>query len=101
MNVNHLQQKLLAAARANPPSDRVPYAFEKRIMARLSEKPLADVWALWSRLLWRAALPCVAVALLICAWAFFSSRANVASNNLSQDFERTLLAAVEQSEVTQ
>ena len=37
MNLAELERKLIAAARANPPSDRVPYAFEKRIMARLAE----------------------------------------------------------------
>ena len=31
MNLEPLQKKLLAAARAHPPSDRVPYAFEQRI----------------------------------------------------------------------
>ena len=29
MNLAELERKLIAAARANPPSDRVPYAFEK------------------------------------------------------------------------
>ena len=38
MNLAELERKLIAAARANPPSDRVPYAFEKRIMARLAAR---------------------------------------------------------------
>ena len=53
MNLAELERKLIAAARANPPSDRVPYAFEKRIMARLAAWPVADSWALWARALWR------------------------------------------------
>ena len=57
MNLAELERKLIAAARANPPSDRVPYAFEKRIMARLAARPVADGWALWARALWRAAAP--------------------------------------------
>ena len=39
MNLEQLQKKLLAAARANPPADRVPYAFEKRILAQLAAQP--------------------------------------------------------------
>ena len=56
MNLSELQQKLIAAARSNPPSDAVPYAFEKRLLARLAGRPVVDNWALWSRALWRALL---------------------------------------------
>ncbi len=52
MNVDELRRKLIAAARANPPSDHVPYAFEKRI--------------------------------------------HPTSSDLSQEFENTVLAAVDQ-----
>ncbi len=72
MNLAELERKLIAAARANPPSDRVPYAFEKRILARLPARPLADGWELWGRALWRAAAPCVAIMLLLGAWSFFA-----------------------------
>ena len=44
MNLPKLQEKLLAAARGNPPGDQVPYAFEQRVMARLRstiDAPLA------------------------------------------------------------
>src|ERR1039458_1755153 len=47
MNVTQLERKLIAAARANPPTDRVPYAFEKRIIAHLAAQPVVDAWALW------------------------------------------------------
>ena len=53
MNLFELKKKLLAAARRNPPSDRVPYAFEKRIMAHLAAQPLLDAWAFWVRGFWR------------------------------------------------
>ena len=96
MNVEELQRKLIAVARANPPSDRVPFAFEKRIMARLPARARLDEWALWSRALWRAAAPCVAVMLLLSAWSFFVPNTATPSNDLSQDFENTLLAAVDQ-----
>ncbi len=60
MTMAELQQKLLDAARANPPSDNVPYAFEGRIMAHLAAKPAFDILATWNRTLWQAAAPCVA-----------------------------------------
>lgn len=64
MNLTELQNKLLAAARRNPPDDQVPYAFEKRIMARLAAIPQPSEWLAWSRALWFGAAACVAVALL-------------------------------------
>ena len=101
MNHAELEQKLVAAARANPPSDAVPYAFEKRIMARLAARPVVDDWALWARALWRAAAPCAAIMLLLGAWSFFappgSAPAN-ATSDLSQQLEQTLLAAVDQDQ---
>ena len=98
MNLEHLRQKLLDTARANPPEDHVPYAFEKRVMAHLSEKPMMDLGALWARALWRAAASCVAISLLLGAWSFFTTSDAVASENLSQDFEQTMLAVIDQSE---
>nr|MBP9901087.1 hypothetical protein [Verrucomicrobiota bacterium] len=75
MNLEPLQQKLLAAARAHPPADRVPYAFEQRIRANLSTLPPVDLAALWARALWRAAVTCVAVTLLLATWSFVQSPA--------------------------
>ena len=98
MNLADLERKLMAAARANPPSDGVPYAFEKRIMARLAARPLADGWELWGRALWRAAAPCVAIMLLLGAWSFFTPQASAPATDLSQDLEQTLLAAVDQDQ---
>ena len=49
MNLAELERKLIAAARANPPGDQVPYAFEKRILAHLATRPVADGWELWAR----------------------------------------------------
>jgi hypothetical protein len=100
MNLAELERKLIAAARANPPSERVPYAFEKRIMASLAARPVMDDWALWARALWRAAAPCVAIMLLLGAWSLFSSQSSTSSNDLSQDLEKTLLAAVDQDQTT-
>ena len=102
MNLEHLQAKLLAAARTNPPDDHVPYAFEKRILAHLATKPATDVAALWARALWRAAVPCVAVTLLLTALSFTlvssDASSNASSDDLSQQFEQTLFASMDQLE---
>ena len=96
-----LQRKLIAAARANPPGDRVPYAFEKRIMALLATGAAPERLALWVRGLWRAAAACMALALLLGAWAFFNPAASANADDLSQNFENTLLASVDQSDQIQ
>ncbi|NJN05359.1 MAG: hypothetical protein HC814_01690 [Rhodobacteraceae bacterium] len=75
MNAENLNRKLIAAARADAPSDRVPYAFEQRIMARLRELPASDAWAYWSRMLWRATAPCLAITLAMAVWTIYRSDA--------------------------
>jgi len=95
MNLAELQRKLIAAARANPPDDRVPYAFEQRIMALLAARPVLDDWTLWSRLLWRAAAGCVAVMLLLGAWSLLDPPDTGSTNDLTQVYESTMLAAVD------
>ena len=101
MKLEQLRRKLLAAARANTPSDRVPHAFEKRILARLALQPLPDVWSYWAVALWRAAVPCLAVALLVWAVSFFGlsrpASVRTANEEFSPEFERTMLVAVDQS----
>jgi len=100
MKLNKLNQKLIAAARLNAPDDRVPYAFEKRIMAQLAARPAPDGLALWAQALWRAAVPCLAIVLLVGVCSFFlpqtGNTVTAANTELSQDFENTLLAAVDQ-----
>ena len=102
MNLDQLQRRLLAAARANPPSDRVPYAFERRILARLVAPAAHDHWALWARALWRAAAPCVALTLLFGVWSFVGdnngSTSGLADGDFSQYFEQAMLAAVDDVE---
>jgi hypothetical protein len=100
MKLEQLQQKLIAVARANPPSDRVPFAFEKRIMAHLPARFETDPWTLWAKALWRGAALCVAIMLLSTAWAFLAPRNPAPANDLSQDLENTLLAAVGQDQPT-
>jgi hypothetical protein len=95
MNQAELHRKLIAAARRNPPSERVPLAFEKRILARLRGCPMVDHWALWSQALWRAVAPCAAIMLLLGAWWWFTPAGAPPANDLSQDLENTMLAAAE------
>ena len=106
MNLSELERKLVAAARNSPASDRVPFAFEKRILAQLKAVPALDNWTLWGQALWRAAAPCLAVMLLLSTWAFFVSNANAPASNglgntddLSQEFENTVLAAANQEQL--
>jgi len=106
MNLEHLQNKLLAAAKANPPADRVPLAFEKRVLAHLTAKSPVDLTTLWSRALWRATVPCLALMLVLTGFALFptgttNSGGNTivttaATDDLPAVFEETLLASSDQ-----
>ena len=98
MNIAELQQKLTAAARLQTPDDRVPYAFEKRIMALVAERAVDSGRRIWARGLWRAAVSCVALAALCGTVSFFTPAAADNNNDLSQDFENTLLASVDQAD---
>ena len=108
MKIEQLNHKLLAAARAHAPSDRVPYAFEKRIMAQIAALPVADTLTLWAAALWRSAGAVTAVVLVLGVISFFSTSktatvatvATTASNGneeLAIQLESTLLAAVDQN----
>ena len=96
MNFAELQSKLLAAARSNPPSDAVPYAFEKRIMARLMAKAPADVWTLWSRALWHAAGTCLVITLLLGGWSLWAGYQERSADEFSQQFETAVFVMADQ-----
>jgi hypothetical protein len=98
MNLVELQRKLLAAARSSRRDDRVPYAFERRIMARVRSLPVPDPWDAWAGALWRAAVPCVAISLLLGAWTFLDPSNGSSSTDLSQEIDNTVLAALEQEQ---
>jgi hypothetical protein len=101
MSLAELQRKLVAAARANAPGDGVPYAFEKRIMALLPSRAATNNLVLWAHGLWRAAASCAAITLLLGAWVSLNPTSGASANDLSQNFENTLLAAVDQNVQTQ
>ncbi|MFM2082742.1 MAG: hypothetical protein RL380_1433 [Verrucomicrobiota bacterium] len=106
MKTEQLQHKLLAAARAHAPSDRVPYAFEKRIMAHLAALPVPDAFTLWAAALLRSAGVVAALVLVLGVISFFSASepavvATVIPNGneeLSVQLESTLLAAVDSTD---
>jgi|SRR5689334_127445 len=98
MKLIELEKKLIEVARANPPSDQVPFAFEKRIMALILSRPVHDVWAAWARALWYATAPCVAVMLLFSGWALSRPAPKTPSVDLAQQFDNTMLAAVDQDQ---
>jgi hypothetical protein len=92
MNIDKLQTKLLAAARGAPPlSDAVPYAFEKRIMARLAALPRNDLASLWNRMLWRAAVPSLLIMLSASLWFLLAPEVG-SSANLGTELEDAVFA---------
>jgi hypothetical protein len=101
MNLDQLHAKLIAAAKTDVLDERVPYAFEKRVTALLASRVAPDTMSLWVHGLWRAAVSCVAVTVLVGAWAVFNPATGGTSDDLSQNFENTLLASVDQNDPAQ
>jgi hypothetical protein len=92
MNIHKLHARLIAAAKKHPPGEQVPYAFEKRILSHLAAMPAPNVWALWCRPIWHAAISCVAITVLCALW-FYHSRPNTdEAASFSQDFEAAVFA---------
>ena len=95
MNLSALQTKLLAAARRNPPGDAVPYAFEKRVLARIAGSvagaPTPMEWLAWSRVLWMGAAACSAIALAMSVWS--PPVAEDGGTSFSEGVEQTIMAA--------
>jgi hypothetical protein len=101
MNWSRLEEKLFEAAQANPPSDQVPYAFDKRITALIASRKVEDKSVFWSRGLWRAAFSCLALALLLGTWMYFhATPAATETADISQDFQNTLTASADSSDST-
>ncbi len=98
MNLDELHKKLVAAARAKVPDDRVPYAFERRVTALIAARTTTDKWVFWIRGLWRAAASCVAIAVVCGTFSLLVPAVPDNEKDLSQDFENTLLASVDQGD---
>jgi len=93
MNFAQLHTKLIAAARANPPGEQVPYAFEKRVLANLRGLEVEDSWALWGRALWRSAFACLVVAIGLSVWSYQSNP------EIDTDLESAMVSAADQEVV--
>ena len=87
---------------------RVPYAFEKRVMAHIKGTPqlAVNVWAQWSQSLWRTTIPCFAVMLLVAVWTSSNSTGNqptqpmapklvVQSDPAEEDLEAIVMLAID------
>ena len=96
MNLAQLERKLLAAARAHPPSDGVPYAFEKRIMAQLKCVAPLDNWTLWGQALWRSAALCLAIMTVSGLWCIWPAPEGAFSADFSQEFQHAIFAQASQ-----
>jgi hypothetical protein len=98
MKIEELEKKFRMAARAIPPSDQVPYAFEKRIMSRLVKDCATDFWSVWGQLLWKAATPFLAIMLFMSLWSAFELENKRDSETLAIDLERVVMSPVAQAE---
>jgi len=97
MKLSDLQTKLLRAARQSPPAASVPYAFEKRIMHRLSARQPDSALAMWGAALWRGAIACVALTLLCGVWSYAAQKRQIdAANDFSQELQSTVFASMDQ-----
>jgi hypothetical protein len=95
MNLENLRTKLIASARSNVPSEGVPYAFEKRVMARLRDRRAEDLWSLWAKGLWKGAVACAAVtalSILVTVWTLPAS----GDVNDAATFEVVVLAGADE-----
>ena len=94
--------------------DRVPYAFEKRVMAHIKEtpQPAVNIWVQWSQALWRATIPCFAVMVLAVVWSNSDSTGNqptqsmapklvVQSDPAEEDLETIVMLAIDSGRMDQ
>jgi hypothetical protein len=96
MKAETLRQRLIAAGRHYRPADTVPFAFEKRILARIAQAK-TDPWLLWNQILWRCAAPCVALTILTGALAYYAQQDSQASESLVTDLETAIYAPISTS----
>ena len=97
MNPDELFKRLIEEARKARPSESVPYAFEKRIMALLPPRAQTDPWAFWSVNLWRSALSCAFVCVVVSVWPYpLQTSSDSAADAASLAFEKEVFASMNQ-----
>jgi hypothetical protein len=85
--------QLATAARRIEDDERVPYVFEKRIMSQLGSRNASDISAALAKMMWKAALGCLAISVVTGALVTF---AGTSSGELfATDLERIVLAPVD------
>ena len=105
--IDHILGKMLTETREINVG-RVPYAFEKRVMAHIKEtpQPAVNIWAQWSQGLWRATIPCFAVMVLVAVWTNSDSTGNqpiepnpsaviVQSDPVEEELEAIVMLAID------
>jgi hypothetical protein len=83
-------EEFVKLARELPGNERVPYAFEKRVMAHIASAGAPDPILFWTRALWRAVVPCVGI-MIVAAAVSFSHPSDVAGDN-EVDLDNAVLA---------
>lgn len=71
----------------------MPFSFEKRVMNHLKLREAADLSALFAKMMWKAALGCIAIFLMAGAVVGFAGAPS--AELFASDLERTVLAPVE------
>ena len=94
MNLNTLQNKLVSVARRIPADERMPLAFEKRVMAHLTAAPRMGELQWWGRALWYGAGACAAIALAMSVWSFVPADSG---DGISDQLEQTVLASANEA----
>jgi hypothetical protein len=86
-------EEFVKIAREIPRDERVPYAFEKRVMAHLASAAVPDALSLWTRALWRAVAPCFGIMLIAAAVSFAShdQSAGATANDNDLDLDSAVL----------
>ena len=90
-------EHLIQAARTLGEDARVPYAFEKRVMARLEGSAVLDFAGAWVRLMWQAAACCIAISIMAGAYASFVNE-SAPAELLAIELEQTVLAPIQMDE---
>lgn len=87
-------EEFVKIARQVAPDERVPYAFEKRVMASLTPVSSPDALTQWTRALWRAVAPCLAV-MVIAVFVSFSQATEAPAIDLDAALETAVLTPPE------
>ena len=82
-------EEFVKLARELPRDERVPYAFEKRVMAHVGQIPAPDLLAMWTRALWRAVAPCFGIMLIAAAVSFTQS--NDSSTDIGTELDNAVM----------